>query len=268
MTTARPLAERPGDDAVRMLGDADRPGLERLLAVDPIANAMPIARLALARSIVPMRLGATPFGIGHPHRLRAAVLHGGNLVPIGTDDEALAALGRHLAGLRRDCTSIVGPLPTVRRIWDAVRPAWGEARAVRGHQPLLLLDRPDGLRDVAAGPQVRVLRPDEIDHYLPASAAMFTEELGVSPLVPATAGGYRRRAERMLAAGRAFGVADASGEIVFKADIGALTPHTCQIQGVWVRPRDRGRGLATAAMAQVLLRALDLAPSASLYVND
>ena len=72
----------------------------------------------------------------------------------------------------------------------------------------------------------------------------------------------------MLATGRAFGVVDRDGRMAFKADIGALTDATCQLQGVWVRPDLRGRGLGTAALAGVVHHALRLAPSVSLYVND
>ena len=47
-----------------------------------------------------------------------------------------------------------------------------------------------------------------------------------------------------------------------------LGRDTAQIQGVWVRPDLRRRGLATTAMTAVLGYALELAPSVSLYVND
>jgi uncharacterized protein len=55
---------------------------------------------------------------------------------------------------------------------------------------------------------------------------------------------------------------------MFKAEIGALSPATAQIQGVWVRPDLRGRGFGTAGMAAVLRLGLQLAPTVSLYVND
>jgi len=57
--------------------------------------------------------------------------------------------------------------------------------------------------------------------------------------------------------------------VVFKAEIGAVTRHTCQIQGVWVAPSHRGRRLSESGMAAVLHYALrDVAPVVSLYVND
>ena len=57
--------------------------------------------------------------------------------------------------------------------------------------------------------------------------------------------------------------------MVFKAEIGSVTPHACQVQGVWVRPELRGRGLAEAGMAALVNDALRrVAPVISLYVND
>ena len=45
--------------------------------------------------------------------------------------------------------------------------------------------------------------------------------------------------------------------------------HTAQVQGVWVAPEWRGRGLGTMAMSAVVRDALRrVAPSVSLYVND
>ena len=97
---------------------------------------------------------------------------------------------------------------------------------------------------------------------------MFTEELAISPIGRDAGRGYRARVTELLNAGRAFARFDAQGQVEFKAEIGVLGPATAQLQGVWVRPDLRGRGIATAALAAVLADALDLAPSVSLYVND
>jgi len=51
--------------------------------------------------------------------------------------------------------------------------------------------------------------------------------------------------------------------------VGAATPQACQVQGVWVRPEYRGRGLAAPGMAAVVALARQLiSPLVSLYVND
>ena len=57
--------------------------------------------------------------------------------------------------------------------------------------------------------------------------------------------------------------------MVFKAELAIVTRRTAQVQGVWVDPEFRGRGIATAAMAAVVRDALRrVAPTVSLYVND
>ena len=59
------------------------------------------------------------------------------------------------------------------------------------------------------------------------------------------------------------------GLVVFKAELGAVSPRVAQVQGVWVHPERRGTGLGTAAMAAVVADALrTVAPVVSLYVND
>ena len=76
---------------------------------------------------------------------------------------------------------------------------------------------------------------------MPACVAMFTEEVGISPL--AGDGGllYQARVAELVGAGRSFARIE-DGKVVFKAEIGAATPQACQIQGVWVAPEFRGRG--------------------------
>jgi uncharacterized protein len=116
--------------------------------------------------------------------------------------------------------------------------------------------------------QVRPVRRDEFDVVLPACIDMFTEEVGVSPTGPDGGSLYRARVRELITAGRALARID-DGGVVFKAEIGAVTPHACQVQGVWVPPRLRGRGLSVAGMSAVVEYALrHVAPVVSLYVND
>ena len=58
-------------------------------------------------------------------------------------------------------------------------------RAGATGQPLLVLDR---RRGPAADPGCARSRADEVDAYVPAAAAMFTEELGISPYACVAAG--------------------------------------------------------------------------------
>src|SRR3712207_5271842 len=58
-------------------------------------------------------------------------------------------------------------------------------------------------------------------------------------------------------------------EVLFKAEIGAVARGVCQVQGVWVAPAHRGRGIGAAGTAAVVEYARTaIAPVVSLYVND
>ena len=268
------VAGHGGPDPARGIRPAvplDQPDRCELLALvdeDPYVNAVVAARLRSTSSLRPAALGGTVVGVrDRGGRLRAAALSAGNLQPIGGGPREWAALADHLVAQPRVCSSIVGRAEAVTTMWQVLGAAWGVPRAVRVAQPLLTISRGDAVPPGDA--RVRPIRTADLERYLPASVAMFTEELGVSPVQSAgAAADYRRRVAGLIAAGRAFGILDEAGSVVFKADLGTVSAHTCQIQGVWVRPDVRGRGLATAAMARVLRHALELAPTASLYVND
>ena len=250
-----------------VLDDRDLPAVWRLLDADPIVNAVVAARLKAAGSLQARRLGGAVLGAREGRHVRSAVYSGGNLIPVRGDNEGSdwTALANAVAARPRVCTSIVGRHDAVAALWHVLAPHWPAPRAIRREQPLLVLDRPVPLAGDAA---VRAARPSDLDRYLAAASAMFTEELGVSPhLAPGTSP-FRTRIDDLIAAGRAFASFDFRGQVIFKADLGAVSAHTCQVQGVWVRPDLRGRGIGTAALATVLRHGLELAPTVSLYVND
>jgi uncharacterized protein len=153
----------------------------------------------------------------------------------------------------------------VSELWGYLRPYWGPARDVRSAQPLMAIDAP---APITADNAVRRVRLDEVDVLLPASVAMFTEEVGVSPLAGDGGVSYRTRVSELVRSGRAFARIE-QGQVIFKAEVGAATPQACQVQGVWVRPEFRGRGLAAPGMAAVVdLARATISPVVSLYVND
>jgi predicted GNAT family acetyltransferase len=122
--------------------------------------------------------------------------------------------------------------------------------------------------EVPGDDAVRRVRPDELDVILPACIAMFTEEVGVSPVSGDGGALYRARVAELIAQGRSFARIE-SGRVIFKAEVGSATSAACQIQGVWVDPQLRGQGLGTAGTSAVVSHALrDIAPIVSLYVND
>jgi predicted GNAT family acetyltransferase len=251
----------------RVLGHADVPAVRALIAADSVLNCVLDSRLAVAPDLEARRLGGFLWGLnsGAGAELAAAVFHGGNLIPLGSDVNALQILADQLAQGRRGCSSIVGPTAAVQAIWPVLARSWGRPRAIRANQPLLVTaERPT----VRIDESVRMVKPADVARFLPAAIAMFTEELGISPIGSDGGASYRTRVAETVASGRAFARFDDRGRVEFKAEIGALSPATAQVQGVWMRPDLRGRGMGTAAMAAVIGLALRHAPTVSLYVND
>jgi uncharacterized protein len=249
----------------RVLEPGDIGAALALLESEPVANAFVTSRVQVA-GLDPWRLGGEMWGWYADGRLRSLCYSGANLVPICATPGAVRAFADRARRAGRRCSSIVGPAEPTTELWRLLEPSWGPARDVRARQPLMVTEQLPG--DVEPDPYVRRIRKDEVDVLMPACVAMFTEEVGISPM--AGDGGllYQARVAELVAAGRAFArITD--GKVVFKAEIGAATNRACQIQGVWVAPEYRGRGLAAPGMAAVLRYALaDIAPVTSLYVND
>ena len=249
---------------VRVLDDSDVAEALALLAADPVANVLIAARVEAA-GLDPWRLGAEIWGYAENGRLQALCHAGANLAPTRASTPAVRAFADKARRQGRRCSSIVGPAEAVRSLWSALRETWGPARDVRPSQPLLSIARPS---PVPADPAVRPVRPDEVDAVLPACVAMFTEEVGVSPIGGDGGLLYRSRVAELVGAGRSYARIE-DGRVLFKAEIGSATAQACQVQGVWVDPAYRGRRLSIAGMAAVVQIALQsVAPVVSLYVND
>lgn len=250
--------------SVRVLDDRDVDAVREVLSRDPIANVFVTSRVETA-GLDPWRLGAEIWGYSEGRQLEAVCYSGANLVPVNAHADAARAFADKARRQGRRCSSIVGPADAVDEMWSVLHRAWGPARDVRPDQPLMATSRPSA---VPPDPLVRRVEPHEFDVVLPACIAMFTEEVGVSPLAGDGGDLYRRRVAELIAQRRAFARIE-DGRVVFKAEIGALSSQACQVQGVWVDPELRGQGFGTIGTAAVVDDALrSLAPVVSLYVND
>ena len=257
----------PTTPTARVLDETDEPAVRTLLATDPVAACV-IAGRVEAAGTAPAALGAPLWGLGRGRSLDAVCLAGANLIPFalpGTERPAAAAFADRALRAGRRCSTIVGPAASVDPLWELLAPAWGPARDHRPRQPLLAIEGPPA---VAPEPRVRPVRPAELDVLLPAAVAMFTEEVGVSPLRVDGGAGYRARVLDLVRAGQSLAWIE-NGEVLFKAEVGAVSRGVCQVQGVWVAPAHRGRGIGTTGTAAVVEYARTaIAPVVSLYVND
>lgn len=257
--SAPPLFRLVGERRVSVVRDPA--AVWRVFDDDPVGCCMVAARVA-DHGIDPNSIGGELWTVrGAEESLCFA---GANLIPLRGGPADMDAFADEVMSGTRRCSSLVGRANLVMPMWERLESAWGPARDVRDHQPLLALSKHP---DCDIDPAVRQVRPDELDAYLVAAVDMFIGEVGVDPRLGDGGRGYRRRVASLIAAGRAWARFE-QGKVVFKAEVGSQSPGVGQIQGVWVHPEWRGLGLGTAGTATVAAVIVGSGRIASLYVNS
>lgn len=254
----------PEGIGVRVLQGADTGALQELAGQDAIANVFILSHLESAGTASPTAGGASIFGVFDGDALVGACWAGANLVPVQLDPDlaVVVAAAAHRTGRRY--ASIFGPAEAVLALYAALEQLGHTAQELRPEQPLMTIAGPPLLEP---NPALGFGRLADFDQILPACAAMFEEEVGYSPYL----GGrdyYSRRVRGLIRAGHSLAHLGPDGEVVFKAELGAVTAEVTQVQGVWMNPAFRGLGLSAGYMAAVVVLAQTLAPVTSLYVND
>jgi hypothetical protein len=255
-----------------------------LCASDPVANVVPTMHLETAQRSGHLSAGlwAVRRRNGLASQFAGVVWNGANftavLPPDGLPDpeQARADLATGVVSRMTRPAALVGSADLTLDLWGRVEPWWGPAREVRPRQvSMAITGPPRHVRPIEA-PElelaaVRRATMNDYDDLLPACVHMFIGEVGYDPMRHGRVA-YEDRLHQLVRGGRAFlqyGVVDGRRVVVFKAEVGALGGGVAQIQGVWVHPDLRGRGLARAGLTAVIESArAALAPTVSLYVND
>lgn len=196
--------------------------------------------------------------------IRGVVWIGANIMllgELGDLDVWRKVIARH--GTR--ASSVAGPAHLVNALWPRIAYCFPPPRSVRNDQPLLTCTRPRIPGDSA----VRFATVQDTDEVLPQALAMYKEEMGYDPR--RFGASYERHIASLVAQGRVFVWRDPKVEgnpIKFTANIGALAGGVAEIHGVWVPPQYRNQGIASRAMASVvMLIERHFGAEASLYVN-
>lgn len=262
LASRRDAPDPPGL-SVRTLDSHDTSALRGLARQDPISNVFILAHLRSAGSAAPTTGGAGIIGVFDDGMLVGACWAGANLVPIQLEPELAGPVAEMAASSGRRYASAFGPAKAVMALHGELIHRGHRSHEVRADQPLMIIDTPP-LLESHPGLNRGILA--DFERILPACAAMFEEEVGYSPFL----GGrefYSRRVEGLIRQGHSLVHLNQAGDVVFKAELGAVTAEATQVQGVWMNPDYRGRGLSAAYMAGVVEHARQLAPVTSLYVN-
>jgi ribosomal protein S18 acetylase RimI-like enzyme len=228
-----------------------------------VGNVFILAHLRTAGTAAPTSGGAGIFGVFDGGILVGACWAGANLVPVQLDPALAGAVAGAANRSGRRYASAFGPADAVLALHAELAALGHRAHEVRDDQPLLTIEGPPAVEPY---PGLERGQLADFERILPACAAMFEEEVGYSPFL----GGrefYSRRVEGLIRQGHSLVHLNEAREVVFKAELGAVTADVTQVQGVWMNPEFRGLGLSAGYMAAVVRRAQEIAPVTSLYVN-
>ncbi len=266
---------------MRELDRSDTQALSEYLAGDPIGAAFLRERLTVVGHAGRSRMNGRFYGLFEPGLTGVAYM-GVNLVPHGSWDRCPGAAAQLVDRLYDERShqpaSVYGPAGPVKAVWAEFARRGITAHETRPHQPLLAMDAQRFAEHTPFAPEpLPLTRTPSRDWELlfPACVAMFTEEVGFSPVEPSQRRGrpyvpdaeaYRARVKQLVTAGDSYShVAD--GVVLFKAEFSSVSEETAAIQGVWLNPDLRGRGLAAGYMRSLAAAGLERSRTVSLYVN-
>jgi len=276
------MLARRGQFVMAPLHRRDVEAAHQLCLRDEVAHVVPLMHVETARAG-----GAVPHGLWGVHRrlsrdreLVALIWAGANLNPVlpeggdeGEADALRAEVAQALVARVARPAAMAGPAQVTLDLWGRVEPWWGPARELRPRQVSMVCDgEPTQVRPATVDVEpLRRATEEDYAQVLAAAVHMFRGEVGYDPLRYGRAA-YEQRLHHLIRTGRTLvqmGMVQGRREVVFKADVGVVGGRVAQVQGVWVNPALRGRGLAAPGMAQAvrMIRA-NIAPRVSLYVND
>ena len=154
--SAPPLFRLVDERRVSVVREAG--AVQRVLDEDPVGACMVASRVA-DHGIEPSAIGGE---LWTRRRASESLCYAGaNLIPLRGGADDLYAFADKAMSTARRCSSLVGRAELVMPMWRRLEHAWGPARDVREHQPLMALSTAPRMRDRsgrASGPCRRTRR--------------------------------------------------------------------------------------------------------------
>jgi len=113
---------------------------------------------------------------------------------------------------------------------------------------------------------VRTARADELEQVAEAHAEVAFIESGADPMIKDREG-FLQRAARRIEMGRTFVVFE-NGRLLFKADIIAEADDIVYLEGIYVAPEGRGKGIGSKCLSRLKLMLLERADKICMLSNE
>jgi len=174
--------------------------------------------------------------------LQGVALIGHTILFEAFTEDAVAAFAK-VARRELSAHLLMGQYDAVQRFWNYYA---DKAQSPRHVCPILFLDRHAQFEEQPNIVGLRQATPEDLEHVVRAQADMALETSGVNPLQKDPVG-FRQRYLQRIDNGRVW-VLMRNGRLLFKADVIADTPQATYIEGVYVSPEERGKGLGRSCL--------------------
>ena len=158
---------------------------------------------------------------------------------------------------------LMGEHNAVQRFWSYYA---GEGQSPRHVCPVLFMRRDEQFQQRQDVPGLRLAKPEDLEPVVRAQAAMAFETSGVDPLRKDPVG-FRQRYLRRIDKNRVW-VLMKNRQLIFKLDVITSTPAATYIEGVYVSPEERGKGLGQTCLTEVGRKFLEQTKAIHLFVEN
>lgn len=245
---------------VRELCEEDRAQVMEFLAHDPVQSVI-LRGLILDHGMCAPELRGSFYGFFAEEQLFGVALIGHQIVVFATD-EAFLAFARKAVEVKARGYLMLGPQAQVETLWSYLAQQGRETRRVSA-QRLYVCQKPSPHAD-----RLQLLRANfaELDVIVDAQAEMALEESGIDPRLTDLAGFRHRIVERIER--KRIWIKIEDGKVIFKAEMFSDTPETAYLEGIWVHPEYRQRGIAKSCMTELVQRLLKDHQAVCLIANE
>jgi predicted GNAT family acetyltransferase len=255
----RPAVRR---SSVERVGDEHRDDLLAFLARRPVHTVCMASFIRDNGVVSPLNRGSFYAYYGGSGSIEGVALIGHATL---VESESEAAL-RAFAKLTRD----TGPLHLIRGEYQMIEKFWLYYSEL-GHQARLtcrefLFQNRIAPRLYGPRPDLRLATASDLPQVAQINSEMIFAECGVDPLKN-NPEGFQTRLLRRLNQGRIW-IWKRDDTIIFKADVFAETPEMMYLEGVYVAPEERSRGVGQNCLTHLTHHLLRRSESICLLLNE
>lgn len=248
--------------SLQLLSQGQEEEVLNFLAADPVQNV--IMSSLIRDNGLDCLLNRGNFYVCRDTRgtLTGVALIGHHILFAGECVESIGEFARQ-ARVRQDAHVILGERESIRTFWSSYAQANETPLLIRRG---LLLEQTEVDTTAEAVPGLRLATLADLSLVAKVHAQMIFAESGLDPLEVNPAG-FLARLTRRVEQGRVWVWIEA-GRLLFKTDITSETPEVIYLEGVYVHPKERGKGYGLRCLSQLSRELLSRASSLCLLVNE